>query len=96
MQMTKKPLDFEKVEALREHTLLSVKHMSQLMGVSRMTYYGWVRGKPIRDNNEAKAKRILRQLISLVKEGQWPTESSRSMSALSRYETLLEILETQE
>jgi hypothetical protein len=66
------------------------------MGVSRMTYYGWVRGKPIRDNNEAKAKRILRQLISLVKEGQWPTESSRSMSALSRYETLLEILETQE
>jgi|TARA_B110000977_G_scaffold59838_2_gene81306 DNA-binding XRE family transcriptional regulator len=94
--MTKIPLDFGKVESLREHMLLTVSHMAQLMGVSRMTYYGWVRGKPIRANNEAKAKNTLRQLIALVKDGQWPVEGAKSMTAVVRYQTLLEVLEGRE
>jgi DNA-binding XRE family transcriptional regulator len=46
--MTPKPLDFRKVEALRKHMLLTTSDMSELLKVSRMTYYGWVKGKPLR------------------------------------------------
>jgi len=94
--MTRVPLDFEKVESLREHMLLTVGHMSEIMGVSRMTYYGWVKGKPIRENNERKAKRTLRLLIALIKDGHWPVEGVKSMTAGVRYQTLLEVLEGQE
>jgi len=47
-----KPLDFTKVEALRKHMLLTTRDMAELLGVSRMTYYGWVSGKPMRKTNQ--------------------------------------------
>ena len=51
--MSKFPLDFSKVEALRRHMLLTTSDMAEVFGVSRMTYYGWVKGKPLRKANEA-------------------------------------------
>ena len=42
------PLDFKKVEALRKHMLLTTSNMAELFTISRMTYYGWVKGKPVR------------------------------------------------
>lgn len=93
--MTKIPLDFEKVESLREHMSLTMDHMAKLLGVSRVTYHGWVNGKPIRAKNEDKAKAMLRQLITLVKQGHWPPDGAKVMPSKQRFQTLLEILEAQ-
>lgn len=68
-----KPLDFVKVEALRKHMLLRGEDMAYLFQVSRMTYYSWVTGKTaIRANNAARVNRVLKQLVEMVKENQWP------------------------
>jgi DNA-binding transcriptional regulator YiaG len=72
MLTTPKPLDFVKVEALRKHMLLTVKDMSELLGVSRMTYYGWLRGKTIRKKNEEATRRMLRKMLTLVRDHHWP------------------------
>lgn len=70
--MTPKPFDFSRVEALRKHMLLTTRDMSELLGVSRMTYYGWVNGKSIRKSNEESVKTMLRKLLAIMTEHGWP------------------------
>ena len=65
------PLNFTKVEALRKHMLLTTGNMAELLGVSRMTYYGWVQGKAIRKKNDEKVRDTLRELLRVMSEG-WP------------------------
>ena len=50
-------IDFAKVEMLRRHMLLSVSDMAKVFGISRVTYYSWVRGGNIRITNVPKVKR---------------------------------------
>lgn len=71
--MTNTPLDFSKVETLRKHMLLSTSDMATLFGVSRMTYYGWTRGKKLRVKNDATVRRVLKQLLWVMTEHNWPT-----------------------
>ena len=84
------PLDFKKVEALRKHTLLTTGNMAELLGVSRMTYYGWVKGKPVRKKNEDKVRDILRKLLSILNDG-WPQPEVIALEQKMRFERLLEI-----
>jgi DNA-binding XRE family transcriptional regulator len=70
--MTPNTLDFTKVEALRKHMLLTTKDMSELLGVSRMTYYGWVKGKPLRKSNDETVRKLLRQMLTLIRDHNWP------------------------
>tara|TARA_R100001510_G_C7640432_1_gene198111 strand:- start:1379 stop:1663 length:285 start_codon:yes stop_codon:yes gene_type:complete len=89
--MTKTPpLDFKKVEALRKHMLLTTGNMAELLGVSRMTYYGWVKGKPVRKKNEDKVRDILRKLLSILNDG-WPQPEVIALEQKMRFERLLEI-----
>ncbi len=89
--MTKtRPLDFKKVEALRKHMLLTTGNMAELLGVSRMTYYGWVKGKPVRKKNEDKVRDILRKLLSILNDG-WPQPEVIALEQKMRFERLLEI-----
>lgn len=66
-------LDFAKVETLRRHMLLSTSDMATLFGISRMTYYGWTRGKSLRAKNELVVRRVLKQLLWVMTEHNWPT-----------------------
>jgi DNA-binding XRE family transcriptional regulator len=84
------PLDFKKVEALRKHMLLTTGNMAELLGVSRMTYYGWVKGKPVRKKNEDKVRDILRKLLSILNDG-WPQPEVIALEQKMRFERLLEI-----
>ena len=93
MQTTPKSLDFAKVEVLRRHMLLTTHDMSVLLGVSRATYYGWVRGKPIRKKNEADAKRTIRKLLDVVSTYNWPTQEVVGLSPPIRLERLLALLQ---
>jgi DNA-binding transcriptional regulator YiaG len=90
--MMPKPLDFTKVEALRKHMLLTTKDMSELLGVSRMTYYGWVRGKPLRKNNDETLRRLLRQMLTLIRDHNWPPPDVIAAEQKQRKERLVEML----
>ena len=86
-----KPLDFTKVEALRRHMLLSIRDISMVLGVSGLTYYGWLKGKPLRKSNDAKVREKLRQLLDIMKEG-WPQPDVIALESVARRQRLLELL----
>ena len=90
--MTPKPLDFTKVEALRKHMLLTTSDMAELLGVSRMTYYGWVKGKALRKSNDAAVRAMLKRLLAVVTEYGWPTPEVIAAEQKQRKKRLLKIL----
>jgi hypothetical protein len=88
------PVDFTKVETLRRHMLLTTGNMSTLFGVSRMTYYGWVKGKPLRKSNDVTVRRVLRQLLDVMKNHQWPMPEVIASDQRERFSRLQELLNT--
>lgn len=90
--MTDTPLDFTKVEALRKHMLLTTRDMAELLGVSRMTYYGWVQGKPLRAANQTHVKLMLKKLLAIMTEHGWPMPEVIASTQKQRKERLIELL----
>jgi DNA-binding XRE family transcriptional regulator len=88
----KPPLDFSRVEALRKHMLLTTTDMSELLGVSRMTYYGWVKGKPLRKTNDESVRTMLRKLLAVMTEHGWPMPEVIASDQKQRKERLDAIL----
>jgi DNA-binding XRE family transcriptional regulator len=86
------PIDFVKVEALRKHMMLTTDNMARLFGVSRMTYYGWVKGKPLRKANDGMVRTVLKQLLAIMVEDKWPTPDVIAMEQPQRKERLDELL----
>lgn len=91
----KQPLDFSKVEALRKHMLLTTADMADLLGVSRMTYYGWVRGKTLRKANDDVVRGMLRKLLDVMTAHHWPMPEVIAATQKQRKERLLEILNSE-
>jgi len=85
-------LDFSKVEALRRHMLLTTSDMSELLGVSRMTYYGWVKGKPLRKSNDETVRKLLRQMLTMIRDHQWPPPDVIAADQKQRKQRLVEML----
>lgn len=90
--MTKTAIDFTKVEALRKHMLLTVQDMAELLGVSRMTYYGWMRGKPMRKTNDLLVRSMLKRLLAIMTEHSWPMPEVIASDQKQRKERLLQLL----
>jgi DNA-binding XRE family transcriptional regulator len=91
----KPPLDFSRVEALRKHMLLTTTDMSELLGVSRMTYYGWVKGKPLRKTNDESVRTMLRKLLAVMTEHGWPMPEVIASDQKQRKERLDAILNSE-
>jgi DNA-binding XRE family transcriptional regulator len=87
-----KPVDFAKVEVLRRHMLLSVSDMAKVLGVSRVTYYSWIRGKQPRLTNMARVKLKLKQMLAVLTEQGWPTPDVLEMEQHDRVQRLIELL----
>lgn len=94
--MTKSTLDFSQVEALRAHMLLTTAQMAKVIGVSRVTYSGWVNGKPIRKSNDASTRDALRKLFKVLEEQEWPRPEVIAMPSAQRFKTLLEFIDPSE
>jgi DNA-binding transcriptional regulator YiaG len=90
--MTPKALDFAKVETLRKHMLLTTSDMAELLGVSRMTYYGWVKGKPLRKSNDEVVRSVLKRLLAVMTDHGWPMPEVIAADQKQRKERLLELL----
>ena len=91
-----KPIDFNGVEALRKHMLLNTTQMSTVLGVSRVTYGGWVKGKPIRKGNNARVRETLKKLFTVVTVHKWPEPEIIAMSPVQRFNTLLDLTKEEE
>lgn len=85
-------IDFAKVEVLRRHMLLTVSDMASVLGVSRVTYYSWLRGKQPRVSNMARVKLRLKQMLALLTEQGWPTTDVLEMEQQERVQHLIELL----
>ena len=72
--------------------LLTTGNMAELMGVSRMTYYGWVKGKPISKKNDEKVREVLREMLTMLSDG-WPQPEIIALDQKQRFQRLLEILD---
>jgi hypothetical protein len=58
-----------------------------------MTYYGWVRGKPVRQNNTEFVKGMLKKLLTIMTEHQWPKPEVIAMEQKQRKQSLDKLLE---
>jgi DNA-binding XRE family transcriptional regulator len=73
--MTQTPkLDFSKVELLRNRLGLSSSDVAAAIGVSRMTYYLWVRGGNMRQTQASRVKKVVKVMLDLMKDKQWEEE----------------------
>jgi DNA-binding XRE family transcriptional regulator len=89
--MTDAPLDFEKVELVRERAALTITEMAVLIGVSRVTYHKWKDGAGITKKNKSKIKAVMVRLLALVRSGTWPPEGIHRLPYKLRMKALLEL-----
>jgi DNA-binding XRE family transcriptional regulator len=90
--INKQGIDFAKVEMLRRNLLLSTTDMAKLFGVSRVTYYSWLRGASMRSTCVPKVKTALKQLLAVVEEHKWPTDDVIVMGPRERTKRFLDLL----
>lgn len=89
-----KTLDFAKVDALRAHMLLTVESMVEILGVSRVSYYNWLKGGKMRKATQGRIRRITRTLVHLVTNQTWPNEAVFVAKQPQRLQMLKDLLET--
>ena len=84
--------DFSKLEDLRKHMMLSVSDVAKLYGVSRTTYYGWMKGKPMRKRSQDRVNMIVRYLLDILVTHDWPSAEHRVLTAKSRFAALCDLI----
>jgi hypothetical protein len=72
--------------------LLTTRDMAELLGVSRMTYYGWVSGKPMRKTNQLFVRSMLKRLLAVMTDHGWPMPEVIAADQKLRKEHLIELL----
>lgn len=92
MRDAPEPLVFSRVEALRKHMLLTVAQMAKIVGVSRVTYSGWVDGKPMRAANNLKVRAAVTKMFKAINEHEWPSPEIIGMTSPQRMKALLELM----
>lgn len=83
---------FVKVESLRKHMMLNISQMSELLGVSRMSYYGWVSGKSMSKRSEKKVKTTVKKLLKIMQDHDWPNVNVITMESSERFNHLKQLL----
>lgn len=86
------PLDFDIIERLREHMLLSASDMAKIFGVSRVVYYKWIGGAAPRGKNAANVRSRLAEIEPYLRVG-YPSDEVKALSAEQRMQRLLGILQ---
>jgi len=94
--MTHKPLDLKKIEVLRRQMMLTVGNFTELLGVSRATYYNWLKAHEMRHDNHAKMVATVRTLLAIMVDHNWPTPDVIGMAQRDRFTKLKEIFATYE
>ena len=92
MTTEQKRITFDKIDALRRHMLLTHTQMARLLGVSRVTYYNWRKlGHPA-DGAEARTRAILKDMLRVMTEHEWPTPAVVAMDQDERLVALQKLV----
>lgn len=92
--MSSNGLSFQLVEKFRKDNLhISSEQMAELLGVTRMTYYRWKTGGPIRRTRGQHASALVASLVEVVRSGQWTSDEAKSYPREERLTKLKELLE---
>jgi len=73
--------------------LLTITDMASVIGVSRMTYHTWCKGKPMRLGNDIKVRNMLGRLLTIMTDKGWPSPDIIILDQAGRKKKLLEYLE---
>ena len=93
-QQPPRELDFDKIESLRRHMLLTVGNMADFLDISRQTWYSWLRGKEYpRKKKEQEVKVQVKKLLYVLSQRGWPQPDVIASSQRERYEKLLAMFE---
>ena len=90
------PLDFAKIDRLRQHMLLSTSAMAKLLDTSRQNYYNWLGGAVPRGEADVTVRKRVRQLVHLAMRQMWPTDQARATKSVDRLPALMRLLDTEE
>lgn len=74
--------------------LLTTQDMAEVLGVSRMTYYGWVKKGTVtlRKSNDEEVRTMLKRLLDIMTTHGWPMPEVIASGQKQRKARLLEIL----
>lgn len=89
-----KSVEIDKIEALRKHMLLTVDSMVKLYGITRVTYYNWLRGKAMRKSMAEQVRKVTRQLVTCVSKYNWPYDAVFVANQAERLKMLQDLVET--
>lgn len=92
IQEQPKAIDFQKIEALRKHMLLTVDSMVKVYGTTRVSYYNWLKGKHMRATTAAHIRKVTKQLAICVAQHNWPNEMVFVASQAERLELLQNLI----
>jgi hypothetical protein len=88
----KKLIKFSRIDDLRRHMLLSVTDMVRLLGVSRVTYYNWRTVGHLPDRSSTYTKKVLKDLLRIMVEHEWPSPPIIAMTPAERFEELQKLI----
>lgn len=89
-----KTIDFQKIEALRKHMLLTVESMVKIYGTTRVSYYNWLKGKHMRATTARHIRNVTKQLAICVAQHNWPNEMVFVANQAERLEMLQKLIAT--
>lgn len=90
--MNNTTVDFSQAEAVRKHAMLTIDSMRDLLGVSRVTYYKWIKGGKIRKAKAEHVRRVVKDIAYLIATGQWPIAEAFSADQKTRLTLLKEAI----
>lgn len=95
-QLNEQPreVDIQKVAALIKHMHLTIDSFCELAGVSRVAYYNWLKGRPMRRTKAVKIRELVRKLVVCVTHHGWPNAHVFQADQKTRLVMLKELLET--
>ncbi len=88
--LTAKAPDFKQIEALRRRMLFTVESMAKIYGVSRVTYYNWLKGTKVR--RPEQVRKVTRGLLACVTDYNWPTTTVLYATQAERLELVQSLL----
>jgi|TARA_R110000868_G_scaffold21613_11_gene89461 DNA-binding XRE family transcriptional regulator len=80
------------MEECRTNLKLRVVDMAKVIGVSRITYYKWMKGGNMRHTTLTGVEAILRKITHIMREQHWPSGPEMTISSERRAERLLSLL----
>jgi len=91
-QAPSNPLNFAQVEEVRRQMLITTSTMAKVFGVSRMTYFKWVKGEPMHKTRIEHTRSCMRKVLAVVMEHNWPTPEVAGLTPKERGERLLALI----